>query len=94
MEDMSKYLGERLSNLPKRYPSLFREDIRGRGFMRGLGIKDPNRPGSIVQLSRDRGVLLLTAGADAVRIVPSLTVGKEEIDLAVDVLEAISHDLQ
>jgi acetylornithine aminotransferase len=94
MEDVSKYLGERLSKLPKRYPSLFREDIRGRGFMRGLGMKDPGRPGSIVQLARERGVLVLTAGADAVRIVPSLTVGKEEVDVAVDVLDAISHDLE
>jgi acetylornithine aminotransferase len=94
MEDVSKYLGERLSKLAKRYPSIFHKDIRGRGFMRGLGLKDPSSPGRIVQLARERGVLVLTAGADAVRLVPSLTVGKEEVDVAVDVLEAISPDLQ
>ena len=88
MEDVSEYLGERLSNLPKWYPSILREDLRGRGFIRGLGFKDPSTPGKVVELARERGVLVLTAGADAVRLVPSLSVGKEEVDLAVDVLES------
>lgn len=88
MEDMSVYLGERLSKLPKWYPSILQEDIRGRGFIRGLGFKDTSAPGKILELAKERGVLVLTAGADAVRLVPSLAVGKEEVDLAVDVLES------
>ena len=88
MEDVSGYLGERLSKLPKWYPSILEEDTRGRGFIRGLGFKDTSKPGKIVDLARERGVFVLTAGADAVRLVPSLTVGKEEVDLAVDVLES------
>lgn len=88
MEDVSGYLGERLSKLPKWYPSILQDDIRGRGFIRGLGLKDTSNPGKITELARERGVFVLTAGADAVRLVPSLTVGKEEVDLAVDVLES------
>jgi len=92
MEDVSIYLGERLSKLPEWYPSI---DIRGRGFIRGLGFKDASIPGKIAELARERGVFVLTAGADAVRLVPSLTVGKEEVALAVDVLEScLSHDFQ
>ena len=45
-------------------------------------------PSKIVQLARERGVFVLTAGNDAVRLVPPLTVGKTEVDLAVDVLES------
>jgi acetylornithine aminotransferase len=88
MEDVSGYLGERLSKLPKWYPRILHEDIRGRGFIRGLWFKDPSNPGKIFDLARERGVLVLTAGTDAVRLVPSLAVGKEEVDLAVDVLES------
>ena len=88
MEDVSEYLGERLSKLPKWYPDILREDTRGRGLIRGLGFKDTRTPGKIVELARHRGVLVLTAGADAVRLVPSLSVRKEEVDLAVDVLES------
>ncbi|KAF8204921.1 pyridoxal phosphate-dependent transferase [Pholiota molesta] len=48
-------------------------------------------PGKIVELARERGVFFLTAGKDAVRLVPSLNVKKEEVDLAVDVLESCLH---
>ena len=91
MEDVSRYFGERLSNLPKWYPDILQEGVRGRGFIRGLGFKDNSDPGKIVELARDRGVFVLTAGPDAVRFVPSLTVDKAEVDFAVDVLESCLH---
>ncbi|KAF8901687.1 acetylornithine aminotransferase [Gymnopilus junonius] len=87
MAETSEYLGERLGRLPKWYPGLLEERVRGRGFIRGLGFRDARMPGRIVELARERGVFVLTAGKDAVRLVPSLNVGREEVDLAVDVLE-------
>ena len=42
----------------------------------------------LVELARERGVLLLTAGADCVRLVPSLNVSEEEVSHAVDVIES------
>lgn len=54
----------------------------------GLGFKDASHPAKLVSMARERGVLVLTAGKDAVRLVPSLNVGREEVDLAVDVLES------
>lgn len=39
-------------------------------------------------MARDRGLLILTAGKDAVRIVPSLNAKPEEVEFAVDVLES------
>lgn len=53
----------------------------------GLGFHDGSHPGRVVSMARERGVFVLSAGKDAVRIVPSLNIGKEEVDLAVDVLE-------
>lgn len=41
-----------------------------------------------MQMARERGVLVLTAGSDAVRLVPSLNVSKEEVNLAMDVIES------
>ena len=90
MEDVSSYLGERLLKLPEWYPEIV-QNIRGRGFIRGVGFKERGGPGRIVELARERGVFVLSAGSDAVRLVPSLTVGKEEVDLAVDVLESCLH---
>ncbi|KAG6832919.1 hypothetical protein H0H92_004803 [Tricholoma furcatifolium] len=84
----SKYLTGRLEQLPKWFPNILQEKIRGRGLILGLGFKNKEHPGQVVAMARERGVFVLTAGADAVRIVPSLNVGKEEVDLAVDVLES------
>ncbi|KAH8830675.1 pyridoxal phosphate-dependent transferase [Flagelloscypha sp. PMI_526] len=88
VNSISEYLHSRLSHLPKWFPKVLTKDIRGRGLIRGLAFNDSNHPTQVVQLARERGVLVLTAGSDAVRLVPSLTVKKEEIDFAVDVLES------
>jgi len=92
MEEVSGYLGERLSKLPRWYPNIV-SDIRGRGFIRGVGFKDTSHPGKVVEWARERGVFVLSAGNDAVRLVPSLNVGKEEVDLAVNVLESCLHKI-
>jgi len=86
--DTSAYLLGRLENLPKWFPNLLQPKVRGRGLIVGLGFKDTNNPGRLVNMARERGVFILTAGKDAVRMVPSLNVGKAEVDLAVDVIES------
>ncbi|KAG8893239.1 acetylornithine aminotransferase [Tulasnella sp. 408] len=88
MRDVSSHLASRLQALPSLFPTLLQPNVRGKGLLTGLGFQDPDHPGKLVQLARERGVLVLTAGKDAVRIVPSLNTGKEEVDLAVDVIES------
>lgn len=88
LKTTSEHLESRLSKLPGWFPALLQPEVRGRGLIRGLGFKDAEVAGQVVQLARERGVLLLTAGKDAVRLVPSLNIGLAEVDLAVDVLES------
>lgn len=87
VQEISAYLDGRLESLTQWFPDLIQNKIRGRGLLRGLGFNNQAHPGQVVQLARERGVLVLTAGADAVRLVPSLNVEREEVDMAVDVLE-------
>lgn len=89
LQESSDYLQARLARLTEWFPSLLEEQIRGRGMILGLGFKDTSIPAKVVDLARERGLFVLTAGSDAVRIVPSLNIGKEEIDQAVDVLESV-----
>lgn len=86
--ETSKYLIGRLEKLPKWFPNILQTNIRGRGLILGLGFKNTEHPGRIVSMARDRGLFVLTAGKDALRFVPSLNVEKEEVDIAVDVLES------
>ncbi|OAX35318.1 acetylornithine and succinylornithine aminotransferase [Rhizopogon vinicolor AM-OR11-026] len=94
IEKISAYMSSRLELLPKWFPTMLQPHVRGRGFIRGLGFNDVSHPGKVVQLARERGVFLLTAGKDAVRLVPSLNVEKEEVDVALDVLEGCLSSLR
>ncbi|XP_006459912.1 hypothetical protein AGABI2DRAFT_191698 [Agaricus bisporus var. bisporus H97] len=87
LKNTSAYLVERLQLLTKWFPQHLQPTVRGRGLILGLGFKNPEVPAKIVALARERGVFVLTAGKDVVRLVPSLNIGKEEVDLAVEVLE-------
>lgn len=91
--DTSKYLTGRLEQLPKWFPNILQTNIRGRGLILGVGFKNHEHPGRVFGMARERGVFVLTAGKDAIRLVPSLNVGKEAVDLAVDVLESCLGEL-
>ncbi|GLB33553.1 putative class-III pyridoxal-phosphate-dependent aminotransferase family protein [Lyophyllum shimeji] len=86
--EMGQYLTARVNQLPKWFPNILHSNIRGRGLILGLGFKNHEHPGRVFEMARERGVLVLTAGKDAIRLVPSLNVGMDEVDLAVDVLES------
>jgi acetylornithine aminotransferase len=88
IRDTSAYLSARLSQLPKWFPEVLEPGVRGTGLILGLGFRNGDHPAKLVQMARERGVLVLTAGRDAVRFVPSLNVGREEVDTAVEVLES------
>ncbi len=88
MNATATHLSTLLDRLPSLFPSIISGPIRGRGLIRGIPFSHPNAPGELVKRARQRGVLLLTAGSDAVRIVPSLNVTVEECDHASAVIES------
>ncbi|KAF9263606.1 acetylornithine and succinylornithine aminotransferase [Marasmius fiardii PR-910] len=92
--ETSAYLIGRLELLSKWFPQILQPGVRGRGLILGLGFKDEKHPSQLVNMARERGVFILTAGKDAVRLVPSLTVNKEEVDVAVDVMESCLGEIK
>ncbi len=55
------------------------KDVRGMGLMLGI-IVDPDARAGIVSKMMDKGALVLTAGTDAIRLLPPLVITKEEMD--------------
>ena len=86
VKETGAYLRARLEFLAQWFPHILEEQVRGRGLILGLGFKDKSHPARVVELARERGVLLLTAGSNAVRLVPSLNIGAGEVGHAMDVL--------
>jgi acetylornithine aminotransferase len=73
-----------LDRLRARWPEEVQE-VRGRGLI--LGVQMATDPTPIVRAARERGLLVITAGLNTLRFVPSLTVKGEEIEQGVDILE-------
>jgi acetylornithine aminotransferase len=73
------YFEEKLSSVMAQYPSLFDQAV-GLGLMRGLRAKDAYKQTSIIEASFDAGLIVLKAGRNTVRFLPSLTITQAEID--------------
>jgi acetylornithine aminotransferase len=69
--------------LKERFPELITE-IRGRGLILGLQLTED--PAPIVKAARERGLLVITAGTNTLRFVPSLLVTEEEIAQGLEIL--------
>lgn len=74
-------LEERLSS----YDSV--SAIRGMGMM--LGIETTKDLSQVLDEAKKKGLILLTAGSDVIRLLPPLTISRSEIDSALEVLEDV-----
>ncbi|KAH8687487.1 mitochondrial putative acetylornithine aminotransferase [Tricladium varicosporioides] len=80
----SKIFLEHFKVLQQKYPELVTE-IRGRGLH--LGLQLTQDPAPIVAAARERGLLIITAGTNTLRFVPSLTITESEIEEGFNVLD-------
>ncbi|MEH7376168.1 acetylornithine transaminase [Neobacillus drentensis] len=81
--EISGYLDKKLQELKEKYS--FIKDIRGLGLLKGM-VVETNALG-IVQKAIENHLLILTAGPNVVRILPPITVTKEEINEFIKALE-------
>ena len=59
-------------------------EVRGRGLLLGAVVDRPAN--DVVVACRERGLLVLTAGDDVVRLAPPLTIGPEDVEEALAIL--------
>jgi predicted acetylornithine/succinylornithine family transaminase len=80
-----EFLGVLLSHLAARTTRV--REARGRGLMWGLQLNEVAAP--VVAAARERHLLVLTAGPDVVRIVPPLTISRDELERGATILEEV-----
>ena len=80
----SRIFKSHFAALQDKYPSLVKE-IRGRGLH--LGLQLSQNPAPIVTAARERGLLVITAGTNTLRFVPSLTITEAEIEEGFAILD-------
>ena len=93
--DHAKAMGERLGDgLEAIAAALGPEKIvasRGRGLLRGLALTKP--VAGIIDACRARGVLVISAGGNVLRLAPPLVISAEEIDHGLAVLREVLTEL-
>ena len=64
------------------------KEVRGIGLMLGV-VVDPDKRADYVQAMMDKGLLTLTAGKDAIRLLPPLTLSLKEVDEALSIMKEV-----
>jgi [amino-group carrier protein]-gamma-(L-lysyl/L-ornithyl)-L-glutamate aminotransferase len=62
-------------------------EVRGLGLMIGIELKE--KAGPYVQALMEKGIIVLLAGANVIRLLPPLVITKEEIDQALKALQDV-----
>jgi acetylornithine/N-succinyldiaminopimelate aminotransferase len=88
--EISSYLDKKLQGLKEKYS--FIKDIRGLGLLKGIVVETSAL--EIVQKAIANQLLILTAGPNVVRILPPLTVTKEEIHEFIKALEKTFQSIE
>ena len=73
------YFEEKLQDIAARYPNLFEKEV-GIGLMRGLRAKSADIQVAVIKGAMKEGLVILKAGRNTVRFLPSITITKAEMD--------------
>lgn len=90
VQEVSQYLIEQLDELVKNFDII--ESHRGLGLMQGLVFKKEVKP--IVKALLDEGVIVVTAGANVIRMLPPFIITKANIDEFIQKLTKILRNFQ
>lgn len=83
VREVTPYLEQRLQELADKHDCIL--ERRGAGFMQGLVFDRP--VGDMIGRALEKGLLLINAGPDILRFLPSLIITKENIDDMAAILE-------
>jgi 4-aminobutyrate aminotransferase len=97
---VGRYLMEQLNALQARHRLI--GDVRGKGLMIGIEcVRDPDSKemavderNEIVQRCFKKGLLLLGAGQNVLRLVPPLTITRQDAEIALGILDAVFTEVE
>ena len=91
IKTLSKYFLFKLNKIKEKYPNTIKQ-IRGKGFLIGIQLyKDQNE---FIKKLMDNKLLTIRAAENVVRILPPLNVKKNEIDLAIKIIEKVCSQIK
>ena len=86
VQETTPYLEQKLDELVKASPYLTAR--RGVGFMQGLVVAGM-KVGEVTKAALEKGLLVISAGSDVLRLVPPLVISRDDIDQMAEILAGI-----
>ena len=85
VKEVGTYLSEKLDELMKKTDGIVCK--KGMGLIQGIEVKKPT--GEVSNLALEKGLLLISAKGNVMRLVPPLVIEKEQVDELIAILEEI-----
>lgn len=85
VREIAPYLEQKLEELVEKYPCV--AERRGVGLMQGMVLTCP--VGEVTQKALEKGLVVISAGGNVLRMVPPLIISKEHVDEMISVLEEV-----
>lgn len=85
VEEKGEYLRNKLNEFKEKYTVI--KEIRGKGLLNGICLKV--NPKEFINKCFEKGLLVITAGTDVVRLLPPLNVSKVDMDAALSIIEEV-----
>ncbi len=86
---IAPYLAKKLDELVQKYD--FIKEHRGMGLMQGLEFNIPVK--DIIPKVMEKGLILITAGANVIRFLPPLIIQKEDVDQMIEIFDQCLSEL-
>ena len=87
LKETISYFDTKLDSLVAAFPQIFSHKV-GLGLMCGIHTQNPNLLPNIVESALNQGVLVLKSGKGVLRLLPPLSINKDEIGLGFSRLES------
>ena len=102
-DDFLKTLRENITYFDNKMDALINDDDKvspvilckkGSGMLRGFQLKENVNAGDFGNISREKGLLLVGAAENTIRLLPPLNTSKEEIDQAFEILSEVVKEIK
>ena len=90
VQEVSAYLEKKLDVLVENSPLV--KERRGKGLMQGLVLKKP--VGEVIQKAMEKGLIVISAGGNVLRLVPPLVITKAHVDEFLEKLENVLAEFE
>lgn len=90
VQEVSAYLKKKLDVLVENSPLI--KERRGKGLMQGLVLTNP--VGEVIQKAMEKGLIVISAGGNVLRLVPPLVITKAHVDEFLEKLENVLAEFE